>query len=70
LVSQGFKLADINALKPGMSVQPNGALLYQNPGYAVGTPTSALNLGAGLSSSTLLYGGIALALAFMFAGKK
>jgi hypothetical protein len=65
LVKQGFTLAEINAIQPGTVVQANGAILRQNPGYAVGTPTSALNLGAGLSSSTLMLGGLALAGLFL-----
>jgi hypothetical protein len=71
MVSQGFKLADINAMKPGMSISPSGQMLYQNPGYAVGTPTSALNLGAGFSPSTLMLGGLVLGgFVLMSMGKK
>lgn len=61
-------LAQMYALKPGMVVQPNGTILQQNPGYAVGTPTSSLNLG-GLSTSTLLIGGLVLA-GILFMGRK
>jgi hypothetical protein len=70
LAKGGLTLAEINAIQPGTVVGPNGQILRQNPGYAVGTPTGALNIGAGLSSNTLLYGGIALALGLMFMGKK
>lgn len=64
----GMSLASINALKPGMVISPNGTMLYQNPGYAVGTPTSSLNL-AGMSTTTLLVGGLLLVGVFMMMGR-
>jgi hypothetical protein len=66
----GMSIASINALKPGMVISPNGTMLYQNPGYAVGTPTSSLNL-SGISSTTMLVGGlIAVALVMMMGRNK
>jgi hypothetical protein len=64
----GMSIASINALKPGMVISPNGTMLYQNPGYAVGTPTSSLNL-AGMSTTTLLVGGLLLVGVFMMMGR-
>ncbi len=58
LAKMGFDLARINAIQPGTVVSANGAILRQNPGYAVGSPTSSLNLGG--SSNLLLYGGLAV----------
>jgi hypothetical protein len=72
LAKGGLTLAEINAIQPGTVVGPNGQILRQNPGYAVGTPTGALNIGAGLSSNALLYGGLAFAgvMLAMSMGKK
>ena len=65
----GMSLASINALKPGMVISPNGQMLYQNPGYAVGSAGSALNVG-GLSTTTLMVGGLLLlGAAFMFSSR-
>lgn len=63
-------LAQINAIQPGTVVSANGAILRQNPGYAVGTPiTGSLNLG-GISTTTLMVGGLLLIGAmFMFSKK-
>ena len=55
----GFDLAKLSAIQPGTVLSANGAILRQNPGYAVGTPTSSLNLG-GMSTTTLLVGGLLL----------
>lgn len=69
LVKQGFTLAEINAIQPGTSVTAAG-IMRQNPGYAVGQPTGALNLGTGgFSSSTLLIAAAA-AVAVMMMGKR
>jgi hypothetical protein len=65
----GMTVAQINALKPGMAISPNGQMLYQNPGYAVGTPTSSLNLG-GISTTTLMVGGLLLLGAVLMFSKK
>jgi hypothetical protein len=55
MAKMGFTLAQINAIQPGTVVSETGAILRQNPGYAVGTPTTALNFaGTGMSSTTLL----------------
>lgn len=68
LAKMGMTLAEINAIQPGTVVSANGAILRQNPGYAVGTPTGASNLG--LSTSTLMIGGIILLGAvFLFSGR-
>lgn len=58
MVKAGLTLAEINAIQPGTVVSANGAILRQNPGYAVGTPTGTLNLGTGLSTGALMIGGI------------
>lgn len=69
LAKMGMTLAEINAIQPGTVVSANGAILRQNPGYAVGTPTGASNLG--LSTSTLMIGGIILLGAvFLFSGRR
>ena len=71
LVKSGMTLAEINAIQPGTVVSANGAILRQNPGYAVGsTTTGTLNLGTGtMSTSTLLMiGGLAL-LGILFMSK-
>jgi hypothetical protein len=72
LMKSGMTLAEINAIQPGTVVSANGAILRQNPGYAVGTPTGTLNLGTGtISTSTLLMvGGLAVAAAILFMGKR
>ena len=68
LAKMGFTLAQINAIQPGTVVSANGAILRQNPGYAVGTPTMAGNLG--ISTTTLMVGGLLLiGAAFMFSGR-
>ena len=63
----GFDLAKLSAIQPGTVLSANGAILRQNPGYAVGSPTSALNLG---SNSTLIIGLAAIAGLMLFVGKK
>jgi hypothetical protein len=70
LAKMGFTLAQINAIQPGTVVSANGAILRQNPGYAVGTPTSALNLGASLGGNTILYIGLAAVALFAFSSMK
>jgi hypothetical protein len=68
LAKMGFDLAKINAIQPGTVVAADGSILRQNPGYAVGSPTVAANLG--ISTTTLMIGGVALlAVVFMFSGK-
>jgi hypothetical protein len=68
LAKAGLTVAEINAIQPGTVVSANGAILRQNPGYSVGTPTSSLNLG-GISTSTLLIAALVIG-AVMFMGKK
>lgn len=64
----GFDLAKLSAIQPGTVLSANGAILRQNPGYAVGTPTTALNLG---SNSTLIIALVVVAVAgLMFMGKR
>ena len=65
-------LAEINAIQPGTVVSANGAILRQNPGYAVGTAAGTLNLGTGtISTSTLMIGGLLLfGVLLMGMGKK
>jgi len=70
LAKMGFDLARINAIQPGTVVSANGAILRQNPGYAVGMPTGALNLGAGISTSTLMIGAVALMAILFMTGKR
>jgi hypothetical protein len=60
LVKGGLDLARINAIQPGTVVSKDGAILRQNPGYAVGSPTSSLNLGGGISPITIGLGVVAL----------
>ena len=68
LAKGGLTLAEINSIQPGTVVGPNGQILRQNPGYAVGTPTIAGNLG--VSTTTLMVGGVLLlAAVFMFSGR-
>ena len=71
LMKSGMTLAEINAIQPGTVVSANGAILRQNPGYAVGsTTTGTLNLGTGLSSSSMLLIGAAALVAILFMGKR
>lgn len=60
LVKAGLTLAEINSIQPGTVVSANGAILRQNPGYAVGSAAGTLNLGSG-SSSLLMVGGLVIA---------
>ena len=58
LAKMGLSLAQINAMQPGMVVNPNGQIIYQNPGYPV---SSGASISAAIgSNSILLYGGLAL----------
>ena len=66
----GLTLAEINAIQPGTVVGANGQILRQNPGYAVGTPTGALNLGSGISTTALMIGGVLIFSLFAFMGKR
>ena len=72
LLKSGLTLAEINAIQPGTVVSANGAILRQNPGYAVGTPSGTLNLGTGtISTSTLMIGGLLIfGVLLMSMGKK
>lgn len=63
LLKQGFTLAQINAIQPG-TVVTAGGILRQNPGYAVGSPTSATNLG--ISTNTLMLGALGIGALFVF----
>jgi hypothetical protein len=65
----GFDLAKLSAIQPGTVLSANGAILRQNPGYAVGTPTSSLNLG-GISTTTLMVGGLLLVGVMFMMGRK
>jgi hypothetical protein len=59
LAKMGYNLAAINSIQPGTVVQPNGAILRQNPGYAVPAGgTISTNIGS--ASSLLVIGGIGL----------
>jgi hypothetical protein len=70
LVKSGMTLAEINAIQPGTVVSANGAILRQNPGYAVGSaPGSTLNLGTGILSSPMLLIGAAALVAILFMSK-
>lgn len=69
LAKMGFDLAKINAIQPGTVVSANGAILRQNPGYAVGTSTG-ITANLGMSTTTLVIGGLGLlAVLFLFSGK-
>jgi hypothetical protein len=65
-------VAEINAIQPGTVVSANGAILRQNPGYAVGSAAGTLNLGTGtISTSTLLMiGGLALVAILFMSGRR
>jgi len=70
LAKSGLTLAEINSIQPGTVVSANGAILRQNPGYAVPVGSS-LSLTGGSSSSILYiaaFGIAALLLASMFKG--
>jgi hypothetical protein len=71
LVKSGMTLAQIQAAHPGMSISPNGQIIYQNPGYPVGT--GGISVGGGLfgsSSSMLLIGGAALLMIVALGGRR
>ena len=72
LMKSGMTLAEINAIQPGTVVSANGAILRQNPGYAVGSTSTGINLGTGtLSTSTLMIGGLLIfGVLLMTMGKK
>jgi hypothetical protein len=63
LAKMGFTLAQINAIQPGTVVSANGAILRQNPGYAVPNPLSAMVSGTGTSS--IIYVGLGLVAAVL-----
>lgn len=68
LAKMGFSLAQINAIQPGTVVSANGAILRQNPGYAVpvpGTTSIGASIG-GAGGNLLLIGGGLLALVVVF----
>jgi hypothetical protein len=69
LAKMGFTLAQINSIQPGTVVSANGAILRQNPGYAVPAGgTISANLGS--TSSILLYGGLGIGLLLLFSSLK
>jgi hypothetical protein len=52
-----LSIQQMNALKPGMVIRPDGTLVQQNPGYAVPAGgTTSVN--AALGGNTLLYIGL------------
>jgi hypothetical protein len=63
----GMTLAQINAIQPGTVVGANGQILRQSTGYAVPGSTSTSALG---SNSTLIYGLLAVAVLFVFMGRR
>lgn len=73
LAKMGFQQAAINSIQPGTVVSANGAILRQNPGYAVpvgsasSLSTSLSTLGSG---NTILYIGVAAIAALLLLGKK
>jgi hypothetical protein len=63
LAKMGLSLAQINAIQPGTVVSANGAILRQNPGYAVPVGSGTSQRASSLGGNTLLYiGGGLLAL--------
>jgi hypothetical protein len=56
LAQQGFTLAEINAIKPGTVVGPQGQILRQTPGYGVPVGGTALSVSGGAGGSMLLIG--------------
>jgi hypothetical protein len=74
LLKGGFTLAELNAMQPGTVINPNGQIVRQAPGYAVtsgGAVATALpGTLAGISSTTLMVGGLLVVGAlFMFSKK-
>jgi hypothetical protein len=67
LLKSGLTLAEINSIQPGTVVSANGAILRQSTGYSVPVGSStALATSLGISSGTLMIGGLALAALFLF----
>ena len=65
----GMTLAQINAIQPGTVVSANGSILRQSTGYAVPGTTLTSTL-SGMSTTTLLVGGLILVGVFMMMGRK
>lgn len=59
-VKSGMTLAQIQAAHPGMSISPNGAITYQNPGYPIGGTNIGVGTVAGISTTTLMFAGVAI----------
>lgn len=72
LAKMGFTLAQMNALKPGVVVRPDGTILQQNPGYAVPIGAQISNALGGGSSLLYIGGGLVglFVLVSMFKGRK
>jgi len=72
LVKSGMTLAQIQAAHPGMSISPNGQIIYQNPGYPVGTGGISTGIGllGGSTSTYLLLGGAALLMMVALGGRR
>jgi hypothetical protein len=58
LTKMGMTLAQMNALRPGMVVRPDGTVLQQNPGYAVPIGQQISNAFGGGSSLLYIGGGL------------
>ncbi len=69
LARMGFDLARINAIQPGTVVSKDGAILRQNPGYAVGSPTIGANIGTG-GGNLLLFGALGLGAVLLMSSMK
>jgi len=73
LAKQGFTIAQMNALKPGVVVRPDGTVLQQNPGYAVPTIFGQSFSSIGGGGNMLLYlglGAVLLVGVSMMGGKR
>jgi hypothetical protein len=62
-------IEQMNALKPGMVVNPNGQILQQNAGYAVPVGSSA-TINTALGGNTILYIGVAAVALLLFSSMK
>ena len=70
LAKQGMSVIQMQNLKPGMVIRPDGTILQQNPGYAVPTIFGQTFGGAAGGSNLLIYGALGLGALLLFMGKK
>jgi hypothetical protein len=72
LAKQGMSVIQMQNLKPGMVIRPDGTILQQNPGYSVPTVFgTGINQALGTSGNTgLILAGVAAVGLLLFMGKK